>query len=351
MATKTANTPKTATKKGKKPASAGSSTRKKSSAKRPAASAAKGRSREQPRRTRSARDGAHTHGRREIVAPHAARVLHGHRRDIWGIALVALGLLTGLGVYVDAAGPIGNGISQFFGGVVGLLRVALPVVFIAIGLVLIRGHLRRQPAMGTTGDLGEPIEVIEDVDQGTRLALGGMVSVIASAGLLHLWAGQPEWSDSVDEFVDAGGFLGWMVGAPLHAAFRSIGSAIILLAFLVIGFVVITAMSVAMWWGAGARRMDALGGTFARWWSRITGIDAQPAIYQGDDILLEDPSAPIIVGGQQVGEYRRGEASGPKRKGRRAANRAASGEAGDPLLADKTSAPASSFSEHQRVVF
>ena len=308
MATKTVNTPKHATKKGKKATSAGSA-RKKSGTK---ASAAKSRSREKPGRTRSVRDGAHTPGRRDIVGPNAARVLHGHRRDIWGVALVALGLLTALGVYGDAAGPIGNGVSQFFGGVVGLLRVALPVVFIATGLILVRGHLRRQAPAGTSGDLGEPLlDPTEDADQGTRLALGGMVSIIAASGLLHLWAGQPEWSDSVDEFVGAGGFLGWMVGAPLHAAFRSVGAAIILLAVLIIGIVVITAMSVALWWGAGARRMDALGGTVERWWMKITGVAPAPEQPRTDDILLEDPTAPIIVGGEQVGEYRRGEAPKP----------------------------------------
>lgn len=57
------------------------------------------------------------------------RVLRGHRRDIWGIGFVVLGLVTALGVYWGAAGPIGNGLSQLFDGVVGLLRAAPPIVF------------------------------------------------------------------------------------------------------------------------------------------------------------------------------------------------------------------------------
>ena len=287
------------------------------------------------------------------MAPNAVRVLHGHRRDIWGVVFVALGLLTALGVYWDAAGPLGNGLSQFFGGVVGLLRVALPVVFVAIGVVLIRGHMRRRTPRGTTGDLGDNMEIVDDADQGTRLALGGMVATIAAAGLLHLWAGQPVWQDPVDDFVDAGGFLGWMIAAPLHMAFGSIGAAIVLIGLFIIGMVVITAMSVALWWGAGARRMDALGGSVQRFWGHLTGLDAQPAAvaYAGDDILLEDPSAPIIVGGQHVGDYRRGGAAAKTKRTR--GKKKTQSEAGvdatnDPLLdagipAPKQGGTASSF--------
>ena len=301
--------------------------------------------RKKPDRARTAPDGAQTLGRRDVVTPNAVRVLQGHRRDIWGVVFVALGLLTALGVYWDAAGPLGNGLSQFFGGVVGLLRVALPVIFIAVGVVLIRGHMRGRSPRGTTGDLGDNLETIDDADQGTRLALGGMVAVIAAAGLLQLWAGQPVWQDSVEDFVDAGGFLGWLIGAPLHAAFSSIGAAIVLIGMLIIGMVVITAMSVALWWRAGARRMDALGGSVQRFWVQLTGMESRQAneveVYVGDDILLEDPSAPIIVGGQQVGEYRRGDAAARTKRGsdKKEDVAQANDTGSDPMLSESAPAP------------
>ncbi|MFT4988934.1 MAG: S-DNA-T family DNA segregation ATPase FtsK/SpoIIIE [Acidimicrobiales bacterium] len=359
---KTDSKQKTASTRAKKPVAGRRTPAKKSGAaarKKPVATN-KSRSREKSGRTRTAREGAHTPGTRDVVTPNAVRVLHGHRRDIWGVVFVALGLLTGLGVYWDAAGPLGNGLSKFFGGVVGLLRVALPVVFIAVGVVLIRGHMRRRSPRGTTGDLGENLEIVDDADQGTRLALGGMVAIIAAAGLLHLWAGQPVWNDSVDDFADAGGFLGWMIGAPLHAAFSSIGAAIVLIGLFIIGMVVITAMSVALWWGAGARRMDALGGSVQRFWGHLTGIEPRHAledeVYAGDDILLEDPSAPIIVGGQQVGEYRRGEAATKPKRGRGKKKEAAQVKdtGSDPMLdadasASSAGTKATSFSEHTAV--
>ena len=59
-------------------------------------------------------------------------------------------------------------------------------------------------------------------------AVVGMLALIAGSGLLHLWAGRPTWRDPIDDFVDAGGFLGWLIGAPIAAAFGSIGGAIVL---------------------------------------------------------------------------------------------------------------------------
>ena len=269
------------------------------------------RSRETPGRIRSARDGAHTPGRRDVVGPNAVRVLHGHRQDILGVLFIALGLVTALGVYVDAAGPVGNGLSQFFGGVVGLMRLALPFVFVAIGVVLIRGRLRVHTTPGVPPSDADA-DGVDDAEQGIRLTLGGMVALIASAGLLHLWAGRPSWQDPIDRFVEAGGLLGWMVGAPLEAALGEIATAIVLLALLVIGVVVTTAMSVALWWRTGARRIGALGGVVQRGWAYLTGLE--PAIV-GTTATADAPgtnndSAPIIVGGRQVGEYRRASTKG-----------------------------------------
>jgi hypothetical protein len=65
------------------------------------------------------------------------KIVKGHRRDIGGVFFIALGLLSALGVYVDAAGPLGNGLTQFFGGVVGLVRMILPVVFVAVTVAML----------------------------------------------------------------------------------------------------------------------------------------------------------------------------------------------------------------------
>ncbi|MEM7095895.1 MAG: DNA translocase FtsK 4TM domain-containing protein [Actinomycetota bacterium] len=230
---------------------------------------------------------------------------------MWGIFFVALGLISALGVYLGAAGPIGNGLATFYGAVVGYARGLLPLAFVGVGIVLIRGHLRRRPTIvlddpdaASSADLEELAE-----EQGVRLAIGGLVSLIAAAGLLHLWTGRPSWRDSVSEFVDAGGFLGWMIGAPLTAAFGSIGGAIVLLALLMIGIVVITAISLTRWFGLGVARFDAFGGWAQRVWCNLIGAPLPTAATATDSPA--DPSAPIMVGGEQVGEYRRDIAEPP----------------------------------------
>jgi len=245
--------------------------------------------------------------------PRAERVLHGHRRDIWGVAFVALGLITALAVYAGGAGPLGNGIGRFFGAVVGLLRGVLPAAFVAIGIVLIRGHLRRPSTPGPGPDDGPDAEEARrlrqerDEEQGIRMTIGGLVALIAASGLLHLWTGWPSLGDDVGEFIDAGGFLGWMIGAPLATAFGSIGATIVLVALLIIGIVVLTAVSLERWMGLGAARIGAFGGWAQRAWCALVGV---PVPTTGAAIDLTDPAAPIIVGGEQVGEYRRGESTG-----------------------------------------
>ena len=259
---------------------------------------------------------------------------------------VVLGLITGLGVYLESAGPIGNGLARFFGSVVGLARVLLPLAFIAVGIVLIRGHLRRRPAIS----LDDPRAVEDAVtaearaeEQGIRMAIGGLLALIAGSGLLHLWAGRPTWRDPIDDFVDAGGFLGWLIGAPIAAAFGSIGGAIVLVALLVIGMIIITALSLVRWFGHGVARIDAFGGWAQRAWCSLIGAPL-PATAAPADIAV-DPSAPIIVGGERVGEYRRGGAKAKAKKDSADAKAdAPTGEIDDPLLTGKKGS-STSFSD------
>ncbi len=260
------------------------------------------------------------------MAPHAGRVLRGHRRDIWGVGFVTLGLVSALGVYFDAAGPVGNAVTQFFGAVVGLLRGVLPLLFIIVGLVLIRGHLRgraEERAAEESPDGAATKLAAADNDLWVRFSIGGLLSIVAAAGLVHLGAGRPAFGDDVDGFVDAGGFLGWLIGAPVRAMFGAWGAPVVLVALLIVGVVVFTAVSIARWFSRGARRVEALGGFVQQFWCLLVGVDptaiavasTESADAAGvssglppEQVVAETP-APIIVGGQQVGEYRRADAT------------------------------------------
>src|SRR5438552_415935 len=70
----------------------------------------------------------------------AARQLSGHRHDALAVGLVVLGVLCALGLWTDLAGPVGEGLADVLGALVGRSRVAVPVVCIAFAVVLLWPH-------------------------------------------------------------------------------------------------------------------------------------------------------------------------------------------------------------------
>jgi len=67
---------------------------------------------------------------------HASR---GHGADFAGIVLIVVGVVAGMGVYADAGGPVGRGTADLVGFVVGAARVIMPILFVVLGALLIRG--------------------------------------------------------------------------------------------------------------------------------------------------------------------------------------------------------------------
>lgn len=222
MATKQSPPKRSTTKSSAKAGSRSSSTRKapakKSTAKKPAAKrgtgAPKGRSAAAARRS----------------APGPVReAFAGHGHDVWGVALVALGLLTALGVYGNLAGPLGRGLAEVAGALVGGLRVFLPPVLVVGGALLLRGP---RDAQGTPRF------------SAGRLGVGVALIFIAVAGLLQLSKGRPEFGAPLDDFIAAGGYIGALVGTPLEKALAVWGAALVFIALIVVGLVIATGVSV-----------------------------------------------------------------------------------------------------------
>ena len=153
----------------------------------------------------------------------------GHSHDVWGVALVALGLLLGLGVYADLAGPLGRGLSELAGLLVGGLRVVLPPVLVLAGALLLRGPR-------------------DDVTEGRlstgRLVVGTVLLLVSVAGLLQLAEGAPQFGQPRADFIAAGGYIGALVGVPLERALAVGGAALVLVALAVVALVVATGVSV-----------------------------------------------------------------------------------------------------------
>ena len=106
----------------------------------------------------------------------------GREHEFLGLGLIGLGVLLGLAIYVNLAGPLGRGIETLFGWLTGLGRYAVPVVLVAIGVSLVRRGRTYSPfrlAVGWTMVGGAALGLLQivrgpdDVTDGRRAARRG----------------------------------------------------------------------------------------------------------------------------------------------------------------------------------
>ncbi len=62
----------------------------------------------------------------------------GREHEFGGIAFIAVGVLLGMAMYLDLAGPLGRGVETVVGWLTGIGRFLVPVALVAIGVALIR---------------------------------------------------------------------------------------------------------------------------------------------------------------------------------------------------------------------
>ena len=93
------------------------------------------------------------------------QAVHGREHEFIGFALLVVGVLLGLAMYFDLAGPLGRGVETFVGWFVGLGRFVLPVVLVSSGVALVKKGQSSSP---------------------TRLMIGWGLIGVAVLGLLHI---------------------------------------------------------------------------------------------------------------------------------------------------------------------
>jgi DNA segregation ATPase FtsK/SpoIIIE, S-DNA-T family len=157
----------------------------------------------------------------------AARAqLQGHGTDAVALTLLALAALTGLALATDLAGPLGSavsaGVTALLGNGAFLVPLALPAV---AGLLL-----WRRPD--------------EEAAAPLRVGIGVTLIVLSAVGLLHVLGGAPKLSAPVNTLRDAGGYIGAATGVPLIAGVGKAGAAIVLLAFLALGCLLASGLSI-----------------------------------------------------------------------------------------------------------
>jgi DNA segregation ATPase FtsK/SpoIIIE, S-DNA-T family len=156
------------------------------------------------------------------------QAVEGREHEFVGVVLLGMGLLLGLAMYFDLAGPLGRGVETFVGWFLGVGRYVLPIALVSSGIALVKKGQSSSP---------------------TRLAIGWGLVGLAVLGFLHVIRTPDSMNPLTDNQRDvrtlgeAGGWIGAGIGAPLEALVAAAGATVILLAVAVGGALLITSTS------------------------------------------------------------------------------------------------------------
>ena len=161
------------------------------------------------------------------IAGGAARVLgkeslaKEERRDGVPFFLVVLAVAGAVVEWFNPADPVAIALDAFtFGGLIGRVAFALPVIMLLFAIWLFR-----HPA---------------SVHDNGRIGIGLAVLITTISGLCHIFGGQPLPAEGMPSLAVAGGILGWILAAPLIFVTTQIGATIIVGLLLVLSLFIIT---------------------------------------------------------------------------------------------------------------
>jgi S-DNA-T family DNA segregation ATPase FtsK/SpoIIIE len=175
--------------------------------------------------------------RRDQASVELRSAIQGRENEFLGIGLIAVGLLIGLAIYVDLAGPLGRGIETLIGWFTGLGRFVMPIALVGIGVALVRkGRSEHR----------------------YRLILGWGLAALSTLGLLHVVRGPEKvWSDA-DAFGTAGGWFGAIIGEPLRSLLANAGAIVVFIALFIGGVLLITGSTIRALMSQTGRGMGAV---------------------------------------------------------------------------------------------
>jgi S-DNA-T family DNA segregation ATPase FtsK/SpoIIIE len=212
-----------------------------------------------------------------------AAALARQEREFWGVVLVGLGVLLGLGIYANWTGLFGRAVRAGTGDLVGWGRLLVPAALVVVGITMIRTR-REKPASGRKAAEKAPHD-----GGAVRVAFGFTLLLVAVSGLFHVVAGAPPLHSPIAVLRDGGGLIGGLIGGPLAAVLASIGAGFVLVILIALALLVITGTSIRTAIDAVTMACVAIGKaarSFSQWLVTLSSQrrGGAPGVEDDDDV-------------------------------------------------------------------
>lgn len=234
----------------------------------------------------------------------------GHGHDIWGVALLMLAVLVGVGVYSGSTEGIAGWPNSLVAALVGGLKILVPPALVACGVLLIRG-----PRTDDV-ELSDPAEDPDGITAGhprsrAVQALGIALALLVAAGLLDLLFAQDRTItvNGLDAYAPGGGLLGAMPGGLALAVGRW-GAFALLLLLGVFSASLISGWSLRQMWHWLADALRPAAHSIGEWFSDLFHLGS--AVDLTDDAV--DPADDVALFDQDAGASEKPKRTRPRKK-------------------------------------
>ncbi len=139
--------------------------------------------------------------------------------DVYGVALSVVAIVAVLGIWFDAAGPVGRFFELTFRGLLGTGGLVAPLLFAYLAYAMF---------------------VTRPGPDRPRITIGLCVLVAGALGMWHLIKGTPDVTAGADALRNAGGVLGALLAGPLRSLLSVWGATVVLVALVTLGALIIT---------------------------------------------------------------------------------------------------------------
>jgi S-DNA-T family DNA segregation ATPase FtsK/SpoIIIE len=184
--------------------------------------------------------------------------------EAWGVITLLVGVVAGIGIYAERAGPIGRGFDYVASLFLGRMGATLPVFLGVAGVLMVIPRARPHVA---------------------RMFTGAMISSIAIAGMVHILRGNKPVDAVLDKLQQRGGITGALVARPLSDVSSLWVTWPVLIVLLFVGLMVLTRTPFSRlvgWASAGW----AIAADFARGFTARVEVDDEDDA--GMDAEFED---------------------------------------------------------------